>query len=83
MLSIGLISLLIAVPLFSSRITSSLFNRITAIILIYAGLLAFNATHVESLASGVGIYSGLFHVTNVSLGAESFLFFIGAILLLG
>jgi NADH-ubiquinone oxidoreductase chain 2 len=83
MLSIGLISLLIAVPLFSYQITPSLFNRITAITLLFSSFLSFNAINVESLASGVGIYSGLFHVTNVSLSVEAFLLFIGAILLLG
>lgn len=83
MLSIGLVSLLIAVPLFSYRITPSLFNRITSVTLLYSAFLAYNALYVESLASGVGIYSGLFHVTTVSLGIEAFLFCIGAILLLG
>lgn len=83
MLSIGLISLLIAVPLFSYRITPSLFNRITSVILIYSALLAFNGNYIESLASGVGIYSGLFHVTSLSLGAESFLLFVGALIILG
>jgi NADH-ubiquinone oxidoreductase chain 2 len=83
MLSIGLICLLIAVPLFSYRITPSLFNRITSVILIYSALLAFNGLYIESLASGVGIYSGLFHVTSLSLGTESFLLFVGALILLG
>lgn len=82
MLTIGLISLLVAVPLFSSRITPSLFNRITSVILIYSALLSYNSLHVEALASGVGIYSGLFHVTSLSLSLEVFLFFIGALLLL-
>ena len=83
MLSIGLISLLVAIPVFSYRITPSLFNRITSVVLIYSALLAFNGLHVESLASGVGIYSGLFHVTTVSLSIEAFLLFTGALILLG
>ena len=83
MLSIGLISLLVAIPVFSYRITPSLFNRITSVVLIYSALLAFNGLHVESLASGVGIYSGLFHVTTVSLAVEAFLLFTGALILLG
>ena len=83
MLSIGLISLLVAIPVFSYRITPSLFNRITSVVLIYSALLAFNGLHIESLASGVGIYSGLFHVTTVSLAIEGFLLFIGALILLG
>ena len=83
MLSIGLFSFLIAVPLFSYRITPSLFNSITSIILFYSAFLAYNALYVEILASGVGIYSGLFHVTTVSLGMEAFMLFVGGILLLG
>lgn len=83
MLSIGLLSLLIAVPLFSYRITPSLFNRITSVTLLYSAFLSYNSLHVEALSSGVGIYSGLFHVTTLSLGMEAFLFFVGAILLLG
>lgn len=83
MLSIGLLSLLIAVPLFSYRITPSLFNRITSITLLYSAFLSYNALHVEAISSGVGIYSGLFHVTTVSIGMETFLFSVGAILLLG
>ena len=83
MLSIGLISLLVAIPVFSYRITPNLFNRITSVVLIYSALLAFNGLHIESLASGVGIYSGLFHVTTVSVAIEGFLLFIGALILLG
>lgn len=83
MLSIGLISLLVAIPVFSYQITPSLFNRITSIVLIYSALLTFNGLHIESLASGVGIYSGLFHVTTVSLAIEGFMLFTGAIILLG
>ena len=83
MLSIGLISLLVAIPVFSYRITPTLFNRITSVVLIYSALLAFNGLHIESLASGVGIYSGLFHVTTVSVAIEGFLLFTGALILLG
>jgi len=83
MLSIGLLSLIIAVPLFSYRISPSLFNRLTCIILLYSGYLAYNALHHQTIGSGIGIYSGLFHVTAVSQGIETFLLCIGAILLLG
>ena len=83
MLIFTLISILIAVPLFSYSITPSQFNRVTSVALIYSALLAFHGLHVESLASGVGTYSGLFQITTLSLGVESFLFFVGALLLLG
>jgi NADH-ubiquinone oxidoreductase chain 2 len=83
MLFIGLLSFLIAVPLFSYRITPSLFNRITSVTLLYSAFLSYNSLNVEALASGVGLYSGLFHVTSVSLGMEAFLLSVGAILLIG
>ncbi|CAO1638500.1 unnamed protein product (mitochondrion) [Parajaminaea phylloscopi] len=83
MLSVGLISLLVCVPLFSYHITSSLFNRITSIILIYSAMLSINVFDIGTLSTGVGIYSGLFHVTTLSLGIEVFILLIGSILLLG
>jgi NADH-ubiquinone oxidoreductase chain 2 len=85
MLSIVLLFLLIAVPLFSYRITPSLFNRITCVTLIYSAFLSYNGLYVETITDfgGIGIYSGLFHVTIVSLAIQSFLFIVGAILLLG
>ena len=85
MLSISLISLLIAVPLFSYRITPNLFNRITCVTLLYASFLSFYAynTSQESFGAGVGVYNGLFHVTNISMGVESFIFLVGALVLLG
>lgn len=83
MLSIGLISLLLAIPLFSYRINPIIFNKITSIILIYSALLSINVLDISSLASGVGIYSGLFHVTTTSLSIEAFLFISGAIILIG
>lgn len=85
MLSISLISLLIAVPLFSYRITPNLFNRITCVTLLYASFLSFYAYNAsqESFGAGAGVYNGLFHVTNISIGVESFIFLVGALVLLG
>lgn len=83
MITIGLMSMLIAVPLFSKIITPSLFNRITAVILAYSALLSFHSLSMDSLASGMGIYSGLFQVTTINLALEAFLFFVGSLLLLG
>lgn len=82
MLFLGLISFLVAIPLFSYSITPLLFTRITSLLLLYSALLSFHSLYVESVASGVGIYSGLFHITQLSLGMEGFLLCIGAILLL-
>ncbi|PIM99171.1 NADH dehydrogenase subunits 2, 5 [Handroanthus impetiginosus] len=55
MLTISLISLLIAVPLFSYRITPDLFNRITSLSLAFAGYLS-GFFHVTNLSQGIEVF---------------------------
>lgn len=81
MLLIGLISLLIAIPLYSS-ITPSRLTRMTAIILFFSAALSLNSLYIQALGSGLGIYSGLFHVTTVTQFMEVFLFTVGAFILM-
>jgi len=81
MLLIGLTSLLLAIPLYSS-ITPALLTRITSIILLFSAALSFNSLFVQAIGSGLGLYSGLFHVTNVTQFMEVFLYTVGAVLLL-
>lgn len=82
MLLITLITLLMAVPLLSTLITPSLFNRITAISLMYSALLSYNCLYSQTLVSGVGIYSGLFHVSTINISMEIFVLVVAGILLL-
>jgi NADH-ubiquinone oxidoreductase chain 2 len=49
-----------AVALPNVKITPLLLTRVTAIALLYAAALSFNGTYIDSIGSGVGIYSGLF-----------------------
>ena len=84
MLTISLISLLIAVPLFSYRITPSLFNRITSLSLIFAGYLSFSSIEIfTTMTKEITIFSGFFHVTNVSQSMETFLLIVGSLILVG
>jgi hypothetical protein len=57
-------------------------SRLTAIFLIYSAIISFNALYYDSLISGVGIYSGLFQITNISQSIEVFIYIIGAFILL-
>lgn len=82
MLLIGLTSLLIAIPLYSSSLSPTLLTRITAIILLFAAALSFNGLYIQAIGSGLGLYSGLFHVTTVTQFMEVFLFTVGAFILL-
>ena len=72
----------IALPSLKNEISSLLITRITAIIFIYSGALALNALYIQSIGSGIGIYSGLFHVTIISQLLDVFLLFLGALILI-
>lgn len=65
-LSILILIVAIALPSINQNIRSILYVRISSIIFIYAGALALNALYIQSIGSGIGIYSGLFQVAVIS-----------------
>ncbi len=83
MIFISLLILIVAIAIPSIRINLSpnLFVRLTAIIFIFAGGLACNSLYIQSIESGLGIYSGLFHVTVTSQLIDIFIFIIAALIL--
>ena len=82
MLTLGLVSYILAIPLFSDRISSTVFSRITAIILFFSGVLAWNSLYYYPLSyGGVSLYSGLFHVSVVTQGFEVLLLLVGGLIL--
>jgi len=74
--------MVMAIPSLKTKISPILFQRLSSIILIYAGALSLNALYIQSIGSGIGIYSGLFHVTFISQVLDIFIFIIGAIILI-
>jgi len=74
--------MVMAIPSLKKQISPLLFQRLSSIILIYAGAISLNALYIQSIGSGIGIYSGLFHVTFISQVLDIFIFFIGAIILI-
>jgi NADH-ubiquinone oxidoreductase chain 2 len=84
MIFISIITLIAAkaLPLFN-KISSIHISRIASIIFIYTGASSFNCLYIQSIGSGIGIYSGLFHITPISQLMEIFLFFIGGCILIG
>jgi len=80
--SILILIVAIALPSFNKELTPILFTRISSIIFLYSGALSFNALYIQSIGSGIGIYSGLFHVTIVSQLLEIFLLIIGSLILI-
>ena len=85
MMSTSILILIVAkaLPSIQKQISSIHFTRISAIILIISGLLSLNNIYIQSIWSGIGIYSGLFKITNISQTIELFLFKIGSIILIG
>jgi NADH-ubiquinone oxidoreductase chain 2 len=81
-ISILILIVAIALPSFNRELNPILFTRISSIIFLYSGALSFNALYIQSIGSGIGIYSGLFHVTLVSQLLEIFLLIIGSLILI-
>lgn len=81
-ISILILIVAIALPSFNKQVSSILFTRISSIIFLYAGALSFNALYIQSIGSGIGIYSGLFYVTIISQFLEVFLLIIGSLILI-
>jgi len=81
-LSILIILVAIALPSYNKNLSSILITRISAIIFIYSAALSFNALYIQSIGSGIGIYSGLFHVTIISQIFDIMLFILGALILI-
>jgi NADH-ubiquinone oxidoreductase chain 2 len=83
MIFISLLIFIVVIALSSKKNNNNMpiYNRISAIILFYAGALAFNALYIQSIGSGIGIYSGLFQVTLITQFMDTFLLIIGSLIL--
>jgi NADH-ubiquinone oxidoreductase chain 2 len=84
MIFFSLLFFIVVIALSSKQHTYNMpiYNRISAIILFYAGALAFNAYYIQSIGSGIGIYSGLFQVTLITQFMDTFLLIIGSSILI-
>lgn len=82
LISILIFIVAMALPSFNRQVSPILLTRIATIVLIYSGALAFNAFYIQSIGSGIGLYSGLFQVTTISQQLDIFLLFIGGLILI-
>jgi NADH-ubiquinone oxidoreductase chain 2 len=59
--------LIVAIALLSRNrnisISPNLYLRISTLLLLYTGVLTLNAFYIQSIGSGIGIYSGFFQIT--------------------
>jgi NADH-ubiquinone oxidoreductase chain 2 len=77
-----LTNFVLAIVLPSLRISPLLLIRIATIALLYAAALSFNVVYIQSIGSGIGIFSGLFHETLISQSIETFFHIVGALILM-
>jgi len=56
--------------------------RIAAIVLLYAAALYLSVVYIQSIGSGIGIFSGLFLVTFISQSIETFFYLVDALILM-
>lgn len=70
-----------ALPSIRKNISSIFFIRISTIVLFYAGILSLNSLYIQSIGSGIGIYSGFYQITYISMHLDTFILMISSILL--
>lgn len=63
-------------------ISPLLISRLTSISFLFSGALAYNALYIQSIGSGLSIYSGLFQVTVLSQSFDLFIFVLAALILI-
>jgi NADH-ubiquinone oxidoreductase chain 2 len=63
------------------RDKSILYSRISIIILLYSSFIAFITLSLSHIDSGIGLYGGLFHATNITQIFHIFIFVVSAIIL--
>lgn len=63
------------------NIDSYLITRIVALIFIYSGLININFLYVQSIGSGIGLFSGLFFINQTSMIIETLIFITGGLIL--
>jgi len=82
MIFFGLLIIILTIALFSLKISTINFNRITIVLLLYSGILTYNILYIDFIKSGISIYNGLFQVTIITQGIDLFIYLIGILILL-
>jgi len=84
MVIMSLMILIIAIALtpFKGGISPILFTRLTSIVFLFSGALSYNALYIQSIGSGLSIYSGLFQVTVLSQSFDILVFVLASLILI-
>ena len=82
MIFISLITFIVSIALPNMNFSPLLFTRLTSIVFLYSAALSLNALFVQSIGSGIALYSGLFQVTSLTQSIETFIYLLGALILI-
>ena len=63
-------------------ISPILFTRLASIVFIFSGALSYNALYIQSIGSGISIYSGLYHVTVLSQSFDLIIYILASLILI-
>src|SRR6266446_6152556 len=85
MIFISILTLIVAkaLPVLNTNISSVHFFRSTSLVFIITGFITLNSLYLETIGTGIGIYSGLFHVTQITQFMETFFYLIVGLVLIG
>lgn len=81
MILITILTLLLALSLPTSKISPLQYSRLSAISFFFSALLSFNTLYIECLESGIGIFSGLYHISPVTQSIETFIYLMASFIL--
>ena len=83
MLLISIFILIMAIAINYKHILNSyLFIRISFIIFALTGVICLNSLYIQSIGSGMGIYSGLFQITSITQYFDLFISILGGLIFL-
>lgn len=83
MITIGLFSLLTAIALPTIHINAMSLLRVTSLIFRFGRIITRNATYIDRLGSGLGLYSGLFQVSSITQSMDILILRVGGIIIAG
>jgi NADH-ubiquinone oxidoreductase chain 2 len=80
-ISILIFIVALSLPSLKTQLSPSFFIRTSSITFIYAAVLAFNTVYIQSIGSGIGIYSGLFLISSFSQSFDTFILLTASLIL--
>src|ERR1700743_2576835 len=73
---------LVTLPMAGDGLSPIIIARLTSIVFLFAGALSYNALYIQSIGSGLSLYSGLFQVSVLSQSFDVFIFLLASLILI-